>query len=182
MRYFIALDFTQPDREKFHSLARTLKTHAKKARIVEEAHVHLTLAFLGELDSGAVKKAEAIVKNTEEEPFTLEFDTVSYFDPGKSGRIFWIGPDQHPVLDRLHEKLTDALLNQGFSLDERPFTPHVTLARGVRISPESSSDFEDAFETFDVPARSISLMASSFKEGKLIYTCVASRKLDAQTP
>lgn len=177
MRYFIALDFKQPERERFHSLAKTLKTYAEKARIVEEDHVHLTLAFLGEIDEDAIESAKAVLNRIEEAPFTLEFDTVSYFDAGKRGRIFWIGPDAHPTLDTLHTRVTEALREKGFTLDERPFTPHVTLARGVRISKAQSSDFEDAFEAFQTPVQSVSLMASTFKEGKLVYTPIATRAL-----
>ena len=177
MRYFIALDFEKPDRDKFHAIAKKLKTYANKARIVESDHVHLTLAFLGEIDKTSKEKAEAIVKGVRMEPFTLEFDTVSYFEPKKGGRIFWIGPDAHPSLEKLHHTVFEALKDEGFSLDERPFTPHVTLARGVRISKEDAGAFRETFKAFKVPVRSVSLMVSSFKEGKLIYRTLSTKEL-----
>lgn len=177
MRYFIALDFNQEDREKFRALAEKLKTHAKKARIVKSDHVHLTLAFLGEIDREQVEQAKTVVNAIDEESFTLEFDTVSYFEPKKGGRIFWIGPDANPALDRIHKTVRTNLLKDGFVLDERPFTPHVTLARGVFIEKEEAGDFKDAFETFDVPVPSVSLMVSTFKAGKLVYETVTSKPL-----
>ncbi|MFW6284798.1 MAG: RNA 2',3'-cyclic phosphodiesterase [Bacillota bacterium] len=178
MRYFIALDFYEADREKFHGLAQTLKKHSEKARIVEADHVHLTLAFLGEINPEQVKKAEATVQAVDAEPFTLVFDTVSYFNPKKGGRIFWIGPDAHPALDTLQKTVHSELLNQGFALDERPFTPHVTLARGVRIKTEDASDFEADFEPFRVNVPSVSLIVSKFKAGKLVYETLTTKTLE----
>ncbi|MFP4077702.1 MAG: RNA 2',3'-cyclic phosphodiesterase [Bacillota bacterium] len=177
MRYFIALDFDKQDRKRFHVLAKMLKAHSDKARIVEEDHIHLTLAFLGEINSEQVRQAKAVVNAIEAEAFTLEFDTVSYFEPRRGGRIFWIGPDANPALKRLHTHVRDALLGEGFALDERPFTPHVTLARGVHIHKEHAGDFKDAFETFVVPVPSVSLMVSTFKAGKLVYETLAKKPL-----
>lgn len=175
MRYFIALDFDSETRDQFYGYATTLKTHADKARIVNRNHIHLTLSFLGALGPDKVKKAKEIVKGIEQSPFTLRFENMSYFKVAKGRRIVWIGPRNSYTLQTLHRQLNESLYEAGFSLETRMFTPHVTLARDVRITPESFTDFKEVSRSFNVKVLSISLMRSSFQDGKLEHTKVVTQ-------
>ena len=180
MQYFIALDFEKPIREKFHSVARTLKVHAEKARIVEAEHMHLTLSFLGELDEGEVEKIKRIIKAIEAPSFDLAFTHVSHFTPQRGGRIAWVGPEEKPALFNLHSQLRRSLEDFGFKVEERPFTPHVTLARGVRMDEGETLGFKETFEPFKAKARTVSFICSYFEQGVLKYKLVATRELNTQ--
>jgi len=86
--------------------------------------IHLTLAFLGEGDSGMASAAAAAAKAR---PFELPIDEARYW---KHNRIVWAGPAAPPnelstLVGRLHPSLKQA----GFVLEERPFAAHVTLVR-----------------------------------------------------
>jgi 2'-5' RNA ligase len=178
MHYFIALDFDKPTREQFHAYAKTLEKHANKARIVQEDHVHLTLSFLGTLDDEQEDKAKAIVEAMDVASFDLTFSHISHFTPHKGGNIVWIGPEESKALTSLHAQLEKELVNSAFKVDERPFTPHVTLARGVRINVEQNRLFKRMFESFKTTAKSMSLLCSVFEEGKLTYKLVARNDFD----
>ena len=59
----------------------------------------------------------------------------------------------------------EALQQQGFSLEERPFRPHITLARRV-----DAEEIQLQIPYLNIPVTSISLMQSEQRQGRLIYT------------
>ena len=178
MHYFIALDFEKSAREWFHGYAKSLEKHADKARIVNEHHIHLTLSFLGKLNEKQVETAKAIVNSMEDNSFVLTFNRISRFRPSSSGDIVWVGPEDHSQLSKLHTELEKKLKKSDFDLDERPFTPHVTLARGVKITEEESNRFNTDFEPFKTTVKSMSLLCSKFEEGKLTYETITINEFD----
>ncbi len=172
MHYFIALDFDEESCETIHSYAALLKSQAKKARCVRKPQIHLTLSFLGKLENNELNKVKRIVKGIEQSDFVLEFNHVSFFEPRKGGVIVWVGPTENTALKHLHAYLTKALKNANLTVDDRPFIPHVTLARDVRISQERFLDFKNSFKPFTLSVNSMSLVCSSFKEGQVTHTPV----------
>jgi 2'-5' RNA ligase len=89
--------------------------------------IHLTLAFLGSLvqeQLGAAALAAAAVEAAE---VHMTIDSVGSFRRAKGG---WAAP-MAPVesLVRLQSQLADRLRERGFTLEDRAFTPHVTLVR-----------------------------------------------------
>ena len=92
---------------------------------VPRARIHLTLAFLGEVDdlAGAQDAAAALRAG----PFDVRLDCVGSF---RRSRVSWAGMlAPNPPLARLQSDLEGGLRARGFALEERPFAPHVTLAR-----------------------------------------------------
>ncbi|MGM0435728.1 MAG: RNA 2',3'-cyclic phosphodiesterase [Bacillota bacterium] len=178
MHYFIALEFVKPIRETFHNYAKVLEKHADKARIVEEEHIHLTLSFLGNLNEEQVEKAKAVVKSIDTSPMNLTFDHLSHFSPSRGGDIVWIGPKENPRLSALYSGLKSALEKEGFKVDQRPFTPHVTLARGVIINDDNRKSFKSTFEPFKTNIASVSLLLSKFEESILTYKTIQRNNFD----
>ena len=102
-------------------------------RGVPRDNIHLTLAFLGELDAAAEALACAVADRVHGSPFPLALDELGGF---RRARVAWAGsssPD--PALVALQGELESGLRAAGFALEERPFTPHVTLARKVERMP-----------------------------------------------
>ena len=99
-----------------------------EGRPVAGDKVHLTLAFLGETDR--VDEAKEIAAQVRGQPFTLVIDRLGTF---RRAAVAWAGsssPD--PELLRIQAGLEQALRDRGFALEDRPFNPHVTLARKIR--------------------------------------------------
>jgi 2'-5' RNA ligase len=89
--------------------------------------LHLTLAFLGEIDSGRRGCAEAAAERIRAEPFLLRLDRVGYW---ARPRILWCGASECPEsLLEVLAALNHGLLGCGFAPERRPFVPHLTLAR-----------------------------------------------------
>ena len=100
-------------------------------RAVPESKIHLTLAFLGEVGDERVEELRSAAAAMQSPAFELIFDTVGWF---RGARVGWAGSSRvAPDLLTLQSRLAGELSERGFTLDTRPYTPHVTLARKVGV-------------------------------------------------
>ena len=95
------------------------------------ANWHVTLRFLGSTDT---TRRQAITEAVDAAPLPRAFRTRTSgwgaFPRAAAAKIFWIGladPDGH--LNTIVSTLEAAARAAGFTPEERPFRPHVTLAR-----------------------------------------------------
>ena len=128
MRVFFAL---WPDEAAASRLAEASKALALLAggKPVGQAKIHLTLAFLGDLDESRLDAAKGAADGIEHPSFDLVLDQWGSF---RGARVAWAGCTETPkALVGLHADLADRVRRAGFALDERPYAAHVTLARKV---------------------------------------------------
>ena len=135
-RHFLAV---WPDARSAAALAEVgVKVAAESGgKAVPAQKIHLTLAFLGEIDAAAHEAALDAANSQRSRPFGLAVDTIGSF---KRARVGWAGLAHPPagLLD-LQSALDSALRARGFALDRRPFAPHITLARKIaRTVPPGS--------------------------------------------
>ena len=127
-RLFFALWPDGPAVEALAALARDLAT-ASGGKPVPPAKIHLTLAFLGDVDEQRVGEAIRAPEGERAPAFEMSLDSVGSF---RGARVAWAGCRKVPAaLADLQSGLAGALASLGFALDERPYTPHVTLARKI---------------------------------------------------
>lgn len=89
--------------------------------------LHLTLAFIGEVDAVNFGRLLEIGARIRAPAFRMALDSVSLW---RHNRIIWAGCTTPPSREvRLSEALAQALKDAGFLLDARPHAPHVTLVR-----------------------------------------------------
>lgn len=99
-------------------------------RAVAAENIHLTLAFLGSVNAAFHECAEQVASAIRVEPFTLTLEQMGCWP--KSG-ILWTGPRKFPVpVLLLAQALNKELGVCGYAPEQRPFMPHVTVARNVR--------------------------------------------------
>jgi len=95
-----------------------------------QSNVHLTLAFLGEQPARRVDALLDLASSLGGTRFALSLDEIGCFR--RSG-VAWLGASApQPDLLALQMDLALALRHDGFPVDERPYTPHLTLARRIR--------------------------------------------------
>ena len=120
-----------PDVALRHTLYKETR-HAVRAsggQPVPAENFHITLAFLGHLDSKGAAAARAAADATQGEPFDLVLDRPGYWP---DARVVWLAPASVPEAgNRFAAELRQALRARGVAVDFRPFLPHVTLARKV---------------------------------------------------
>ncbi len=96
-------------------------------------NLHLTLAFLGQIDADRQKAITTAAGRIRFEPMQLTFDRVDYWK--KPGLICLTAVHADPATHHLAEELTHAARQLGLKMDERPFRPHVTLLRKAKTIP-----------------------------------------------
>lgn len=135
MRLFVALDMDEAARRAVAALhgrlARRLDAAGGHLRWVPPGQLHLTLAFIGDVDAaiGAAVLA-AMTPPFAERPFVLALGGLGMFPPRGAPRVLWIGSTAggRETID-LQRAVADRLSATGVALDERPFHAHLTLGR-----------------------------------------------------
>lgn len=101
-------------------------------RWIPPINVHLTLAFLGDWPVSKVAQAAAAVAEVVEpmKPFRLRYASLGCFPSPKSPRVIWVGvTGDMDALYRLQKAVAEAMVQQGWQPDNKPFTPHLTIGR-----------------------------------------------------
>jgi RNA 2',3'-cyclic 3'-phosphodiesterase len=128
-RLFFAAWPDAPARERLGKLAGELAI-VSDGKPVDAAKVHLTLAFLGEISAEAARAASDAAAGVASRAFTLSLDCVGSF---RAARVAWAGAlDPQPDLLALQADLARRLVDAGLTLEDRPYSPHATLARRIR--------------------------------------------------
>ncbi len=129
--YFIAVPLPQELKEELHVYMKDLKDKYPFSRWVHPDDLHLTLAFLGNMDAAQKEKLISLMLDTasHHHPFSLTLSELGTFGNPQSPRIFWLGIEKSPFLNSLRKDVYAACGQVGFQLDSRPFHPHITLAR-----------------------------------------------------
>lgn len=128
-RLFFALWPDAPVRDALHALARDCG-EACGGRVTTRDNLHVTLAFLGAATPAEYEAFLALGAALQGEAFELTLDTVGYW---RHNRIVWAGASKlPPELAALAGTLTRRLVDLRWRVDERPYTPHVTLVRDAR--------------------------------------------------
>ena len=100
---------------------------------VPERNLHLTLLFLGQVEDpvceGLIQDAGGISAPV----FTLELTHSGWWP---RARVAWLAPDEVPrALPPLVASLREPAVNRGLEVDQRPYSPHLTVARKVGRRP-----------------------------------------------
>lgn len=140
---------------------------------VAPENLHLTLAFLGSQPRGQVGALEALAASLKPTAFTLHLDRLARWKNG----LLHLAPSRVPSeLVDLERSLREQLLGAGFSLESRPFKPHLTLARHCPRLPTANTP------TFDWPATEFALYASENTARGTRYHALGQWPLRPQTP
>lgn len=167
MRLFIAINFDQQTVDQIIAVQHRLRLLGT-GNFSRPENLHLTLAFLGEVAPARIAAIHDAMDNTTVLPMALTFDHVGCFKRD-GGDIWWIGLQENASLLSLQQALAGHLADAGFLIERRHFSPHITLAREVRLTarPDRSTLLKSPF-TARVGA--ISLMRSERIGGRLTYT------------
>ncbi len=132
LRTFIAIELTNELHEELHILQQEFKKSDIDAKWVEANNIHLTLKFLGNVDTGQIEKIKDILEEISKQtkPFYLHLAGVGAFPKLDYPRVLWVGIDEgkNETIE-IAKKLEEELEKIGFQKENRPFSLHLTLAR-----------------------------------------------------
>src|SRR5713101_6749295 len=130
MRLFVALEIPSAVRENIAALLQSLRAVSPQTRWARPENLHVTLKFIGEVPEtklGAIRSALAAARS--DQPVTLDFRGLGFFPNDKHPRVFWAGIEASPNLKTLAADIDKATEKLGIPREQRPFSPHLTLAR-----------------------------------------------------
>jgi 2'-5' RNA ligase len=139
VRLFIAIDLPT---ELKQALGR-LRCDLPGARWVPAAQIHLTLAFLGEVEEANSWRLNTELARIQLPAFTLTLTAPGCFPQRQRPRVLWIGLAPEARLSNLVVMVQAALRACGLPVEERPFTAHITLARLRFPAPREARTFLD---------------------------------------
>ncbi len=132
MRLFVGLELPSDIRDDLGAMCAGLK----EVRWVEPHNMHITLAFIGEVEEGAAEELHHSLRHLSFEPFTLSLAEVDCFESRGKPKIVWAGvKGEIDALTHLHQKILGAVEMAGLEPERRKYKPHVTLARLRHDSP-----------------------------------------------
>ncbi len=118
-----------------------------KRALVKKTNLHLTLAFLAEVDSEREHELVCFAEQIEFTPFSLTFSATGYWP---HNGIFYLKPDESPEpLLSLANKLRDKGEALGLYHNQLPYSPHITLLRRAKPEPLVSRPFGPLTVRFD---------------------------------
>lgn len=98
-------------------------------RLMRTDSLHLTLAFIGDVEAGRLLALLSAAQRVLGETFVMQLDWLAGWP---RQRLLWAGMQQPPrALMDLAAGLRAALEEAGFALEQRAFVPHVTLLRNL---------------------------------------------------
>lgn len=128
-RLFVALWPPAPLAHCLADVAASLHT-ACGARAVPREHLHITVVFLGSVDSTRLGEVQQVMRASAGESFELALDAITY---RRRGGMLWARATQSPApLQALVQRLRTAFTASDFAVEDRAFIAHLTLLRDAR--------------------------------------------------
>ncbi|MCJ7668926.1 MAG: RNA 2',3'-cyclic phosphodiesterase [Dehalococcoidia bacterium] len=185
IRSFIAIELSEEAKKGLARLRKELERDEHKfVKWVDPGAIHLTLKFLGNIPSNRVMEITEAIEEAAQgiPPFHLEISGLGAFPSLRQARVFWVGVGgEVDKLSGLQQNIDSALAALGFAKEERPFVPHLTLAR-IRegASPPERRSFGELVgstifeDKYPVAVETIRLMRSQLTPAGAIYTCLST--------
>jgi RNA 2',3'-cyclic 3'-phosphodiesterase len=180
-RLFVAVDLPDAMADLLEPALRSLDSLDTLVRRSQLSGIHLTLAFLGMVDTSRVPEIQdrLQVGTSGVERFTVDIGGAGVFPSPSRPQVLWvgIGGAARPQLLGLAAGVAAQLRQAGFELEERAFRPHLTLGR-IRARPrpaESQALRQWLADWRDRPlgrlqVTAVSLMRSQLSKGPPVYT------------
>jgi 2'-5' RNA ligase len=130
MRIFVGIDLDQEIRTKIARFLEGVREFAPDVRWVRPESLHITLKFIGEQKPEQVTAITERLQLVDGKRTEIRFAKYGFFPTAKAPRVFWIGIEAGPELVELASAIDSALMPVSIPREERPFSPHLTLARG----------------------------------------------------
>ena len=125
IRLFVSIEVPNGIKNKIAKLGLELPADAIKP--VPAENLHVTLSFIGRVNTTKLLEIESSLRAIEFSPFELSFKGVGIFPSTDFVKVVWVGAKSEE-LNSLAEKITVALSGLVEKEDQK-FSAHLTIAR-----------------------------------------------------
>jgi 2'-5' RNA ligase len=160
-RLFVAVPLAEDVNDIVRRLVEDVRGQEPAGRGVRWVRLdglHVTLRFLGPTAGDRIDSLGDAVRRiaARNEPFETAIAGAGAFPSSGRPRTLWLGIDDgNGALASLARDLDDELEQLGWERQDRPFRPHLTLARadGVRAGPASAAALRSAADGLRLSSR-----------------------------
>lgn len=145
MRSFVAIELPDRVRESLAALRERLRKSGAAASWVREENMHLTLRFLGDVAQPDLDRLSEVLgeRLPAFSPLMLRIQNLGAFPNPRRPSVVWVGVEMvtGSLMD-VQESIEAAARAIGVPPDDKPFHPHITLAR-IRDTRRLGALFEE---------------------------------------
>lgn len=170
MRIFVAIQLPTEVIDELTRIQEAFKRNRRRGNLTIPQNLHLTLAFIGEVDMSVLDRVDQVLENLEIPELTLTLDHVGSFDR-KEGVVWWVGLKPNAQLMAFQRQFIDGLRDAGVPYDPKPFRPHLTLVRNY--VPASEPVMLPVVQPIPFTTHGVTLMRSHRVNDQLVYTPLA---------
>ena len=128
MRLFTAIDIAAEVRENLRELIDRLRPLAK-VRWSPVDNLHITTKFIGEWPEKRLDEMKRALDAVRFSEMDIEIRGIGWFPNARRPRVFWTGVEGGDALRNLAKATEQATATVGVPVEERAYSPHLTLAR-----------------------------------------------------
>lgn len=131
MRAFLGLQIPEAVSVSLDAALARPRRELPAASWVPARNRHLTLVFLGATGDSKLLGLDALIAPVfgAASPIELELEDCGTFPVARPARAVWMGFRPSRALLELQKAVAEVCRTVGYDLDQRPYTPHLTLAR-----------------------------------------------------
>ncbi|MFP5235138.1 MAG: RNA 2',3'-cyclic phosphodiesterase [Acidobacteriota bacterium] len=126
MRLFIAIPVSSEVRGELASLVQRWQRADDDLRWMPPEMWHVTLQFLGSASAQQYACVADSLRTVSSPPFAVQLGGLGFFE--RAG-IFHVSVERSAELLTLQQRIVTATSKCGFVAEDRPYSPHITLAR-----------------------------------------------------
>jgi 2'-5' RNA ligase len=139
-RLFLALPIPDGPKQTLRALLQTIQNKHPFRKWVHPDDLHITLKFLGDTEPARVSRVQSLMKELALRcsSFQLVLEGAGIFGRAEAPSILWagVGGDGLPALENIQAQTEEAMASIGFPPEQRPYRPHITLARKYAPAPD----------------------------------------------
>ncbi|HEV8525747.1 MAG TPA: RNA 2',3'-cyclic phosphodiesterase [Terriglobales bacterium] len=140
MRLFVGLEIDPEIRLRISTFMEGVRNFAPDVRWISSESLHITLKFIGWWPEERFAELERALASVRGEPTEIAFAGTGFFPTPRAARVFWIGIEAGRQLAELAAHVEAAVEPLGIAREQRPFAPHLTLARTGSGRPQRGKD------------------------------------------
>lgn len=195
-RVFVAINLPEEIKEKLDNLEKEIEELFPPEqgrgllKWVPKENLHLTLLFVGTVPTDKTAQLCQLVQEITQtqNPFPIKIFKVCYGpSPKMPPRLIWLALEKNKELLKIASGLKEKIFKSGFlrRIEEREFSPHITLARirtwqWRQIEPEERPDIERELG-LEFEVKSVEVMESQLKRSGAEYKVLESCNLKPET-
>lgn len=152
MRLFTALDLPEGIRARFADLQMP---EALDARWTPPDQFHITVRFIGEAPPEEARQYEAALSQIDAGPVECMPYGLDALPSRHDPSVLIVGLERSDSLLDVYRNVSEALENEGLTTEDRPYRPHVTIARLGAPSASAVHNFLDNHDASSLPSFSV---------------------------